>query len=215
MVKRFFCLFLLAVPLALPAAPLRGPHVSVIGLMGSKAILRIDGEQVMLARGESRADVTLLDIVAGEAVLRIGNREQRLGMGMDTGGIAGRESGPSIEIVMSGAGQFITAGTINGGVVQFLVDTGANTISMTTEDARALGIDYRVEGQESGSVTAGGVVRAWNVNLKTVQIGPIVVRNVQASVREAPRFGPILLGMSFLSQVDMQHERNRLRITAR
>ncbi len=46
-------------------------------------------------------------------------------------------------------------------------------------------------------------------------VGPITVRNVQASVREAPRISPVLLGMSFLSQVDMRHEQNRLKMTAR
>lgn len=215
MVRQWLCLFLLAWPLALSAAPFRGAHVSVIGLMGSKAILRIDGEQVVLGKGESRADVTLLDITGGEALLRIGNREQRLGMGMDTGGIASREDGPSVELVMNGRGQFLTSGMINGRVVEFLVDTGANTVSMTADDARSLGIDYRLDGEEGQSATAGGVVRSWNVTLKSIRIGPITVRNVQASVREAPRFGPILLGMTFLSRVDMQHERNRLRLTAR
>lgn len=210
------CLVLLPVPLlAAPKGSDKGPHVSVIGLMGSKAILRIDGQQQMLGKGESRDGVTLLDIVAGQAQLDINGRKVSLAMGADTGGIAARAEGGSVEIVMNGRGQFITHGQINGRVVDMLVDTGANTVSMTTDDARRLGVDYLMDGRESASVTAGGLVRTWVVTLKSVQVGPITVRNVQASVRDAPRMTPVLLGMSFLSQINMSHEQNRLKMTAR
>ncbi|MES2919502.1 MAG: TIGR02281 family clan AA aspartic protease [Pseudomonadota bacterium] len=205
----------LAWPALAPAAPAGTPHVSVIGLIGDRAILRIDGEQVILRKGESRAGVSLLGIEAGEALLRVGARERRLGLGMDTGGMAPRGERPSVEVVLDGQGQFITSGMINGRVVQLLVDTGANSVSMTADDARRLGIDYRVDGEPARSFTAGGVVRAWVVRLKSVQVGPIVVTNVIATVREAPTHSPILLGMSFLSQVDLRQERNRLRLTAR
>ena len=199
--------------LAAPAAP--AAHVNVIGLIGDRAILRIDGEQAMLRPGESRSGVTLLGVANGEAVLRVGNRELRLGMGMDTRGFAPRAEGGSVEIAMNGRGQFITNGMINGRVVEFLVDTGANSVSMTTEDARRLGIDYRIDGEPARSATAGGIVNSWVVNLKSVQVGPITVHNVTASVREALAHTPILLGMTFLSQVDLRQERNRLRLTAR
>lgn len=206
---------LLAGPALAAPAGMGDPHVSVIGLIGDRAILRIEGEQVILRTGESRAGVTLVGIAAGEAVLRIGTREQRLGLGVDTGGIAPREDGGSVEIVLNGQGQFITSGMINGRVVQLLVDTGANSVSMTAEDARRLGIDYRVDGQPARSHTAGGIVPAWVVRLKSVRVGSIEVRNVVATVREAPTHSPILLGMTFLSQVDLRQERNRLRLTAR
>lgn len=214
-------LALLLAALALPgpalAAPARdtGPHVNVIGFLGDRAILRIEGEQVILRPGEARGGVTLVGIERGEAVLRIGKREQRLGLGMDTAGIAPRPEGASVEIAMNAHGQFITSGMINGRVVELLVDTGANSVSMTTDDARRLGIDYRMEGEPARSATAGGIVNSWVVRLKSVQVGPITVRNVIATVREAPTHSPILLGMTFLSQVDLRQERNRLRLTSR
>lgn len=189
------------------------PHVNVIGLIGERAILRIDGEQAILRPGESRGGVTLVTVERGEAVLRVGKREVRLGMGMDTGGIAPRESGGSVEIAMNARGQFITNGMINGAVVEFLVDTGANTVSMTAQDAKRLGIDYLVEGVPATSATAGGIVRAWAVTLRSVQVGPIVVKNVQATVREAPSLAPVLLGMSFLSRVKLAQDSQRLRLS--
>lgn len=211
---------LLALLLALPAAAHAGPplpptHVNVIGLIGGRAILRIDGEQVILRPGESRGSVTLLGVENGEAVLRVGKRELRLGMGMDTSGFAPRAEGGSVEVAMNGRGQFITNGMINGRVVEFLVDTGANTVSMTAQDARRLGIDYQVEGTRGASATAGGIVTSWAVTLKSVQVGPIVVRNVQATVRESPDLAPILLGMTFLSRVNLTQESQRLRLSER
>lgn len=200
---------------AAEAAPAGGPFVTVIGLMGDRVILRIDGEQALLRPGESRQGVTLRGVENGEALLRIGQREMRMGMGSDTGGIAPRESGGSVEIAMNAHGQFITNGMINGRVVEMLVDTGANSVSMTSEDARRLGIDYRVEGKPGRSATAGGVVRSWLVMLKSVQVGPIEVKNVEATVREAPTLAPVLLGMTFLSRVNLQQESQRLRITGR
>lgn len=202
------------VALALP--PLKPPHVNVIGLIGERAILRIDGEQVVLKPGESRGDVTLLRVESGKAVLRVGGREMHLGLGMDTGGVAARDGkGASVEVVMNGQGQYITSGSINGRVVQFLVDTGANTVSMTSGEARRLGIDYLVEGTQGASMTAGGVVRAWGVTLKSVTVGPITLQGVQATVRDSNDNAPILLGMTFLSRVSLQQENNRMRMSVR
>lgn len=191
------------------------PHVVVIGLLGQKALLRIDGQQHMLATGENAGGVTVLEVTRQDALLRINKREIRLAMGKDTGGIGQREAGASVEISMNAYGQFITSGQINGRVVQFLVDTGANTISLTANEARAIGLDYKRFGERTGIMTAGGAIEGWVVTLASVQIGPITVRNVVATVRESNDNAPILLGMTFLSRVNMQHEQNRLRLTAR
>lgn len=213
--RRWLAALLLATLPGVLGAAYQDPHVNVIGLIGDRAILRIDGNQVILRRGESRDGVTLLDIVAGEALLRVGKRDVRLGMGKDTGGVAERAGGGSIEIVMNGNGQFITSGMINGRVVEFLVDTGANSVSMTTHDAARLGIDYKLDGAPMRTNTAGGVVRSWMVTLRSVQVGPITVKNVQASVRDTSSHAPVLLGMTFLSQVSLQQENNKLKMTAR
>lgn len=204
---------LLALSSALPARS-QEPHVNVIGLIGDRAILRVDGEQVMLRRGESRGGVTLVNIEAGQAVLRVGQRDVRLGMGMDNGGFASPSENESVELLMNENGQFITSARINGRLAEVLVDTGANTVSMTTQDAKRLGIDYQ-RGTPGRIITAGGQVNAWGVSLQTVQVGAIVVRNVQANVRDSRDDAPILLGMSFLSQVSLQQENNRLRMTTR
>ena len=213
---RRFLLLLLVVP-ALGLSASGEPLVDVIGLIGDRAILRINGSRVVLHSGESHGEVTLLRVEKGEAVLRIDKREARLGMSMDTSGFGPRTEGASVEIAMNGRGQFITNGMINGRVVELLVDTGANTVSMTAREAQRLGIDYRSEGALTASSTAGGIVPTWVVTLKSVRVGPIQVTNVQASVLETSAMTPILLGMSFLSRVTMTQDsqRQRLRLTER
>lgn len=213
--KAFVTLLLLSLVSAPALASRDDPHVVVIGLLGQKALLKIDGQQHILSPGESAGGVTVLEVSRQDTLLRINQREERLAMGMDTGGIDLRQQRPSIEINMNANGQFITNGQINGRVVQLLVDTGANTVSMTTADARSLGVDYKRFGERTGVLTAGGPVAAWAVTLGSVQVGPITVRNVVATVRESTDNAPILLGMSFLSQVNLQHEQNRLRLTGR
>lgn len=206
--RRLFLLAALLLPPLLAEA-----SIVVVGLMSDRAIVKINGTQHLIKVGESVDDVTLLSVNSREAVLRVGKTEQRFGLGMSTG-LSEREQ-QTVDISMNRYGQYIATGQINGRVVEFLVDTGANTVSMTTEDARQLGIDFRRFGQPSQSVTAGGVVRSWQVMLDSVKVGAIVVRNVDASVRDTPRNGPVLLGMTFLSRVTLTHEQNRLRLTSR
>ncbi len=205
--------FLLSL-LLLANAAWAGGRVAVVGLMSDRAIIKVDGEQSLLKVGESVGDITLVAVSAQEAVLRIQGREQRFGLGMATGGLSTRET-QSLVISINRHGQYITNGMINGRVTEFLVDTGANTVSMTAADARALGLDYLRLGREGQSHTAGGVVRSWLMMLDSVKVGPIMLRGVEATVREAPSMGPILLGMTFLGRVNLSHEQDRLRLSSR
>jgi len=58
--------------------------------------------------------------------------------------------------------------------------------------------------------TANGVTRAALVELRMVEVGNIVVRNVPALIHSDEALGVNLLGMSFLSRVRWTHERGRL-----
>jgi len=51
-------------------------------------------------------------------------------------------------------GMYLVNGTINGFTVRFLVDTGATAIAMNRNDARRLGIDFRVRDKPSQVSTA-------------------------------------------------------------
>ena len=101
-------------------------------------------------------------------------------------------------------------GSINGQSVQFLVDTGANAVAMNELDARKLGLQYRIDGQESQVVTASGVSKSWTVKLDSVKVGEIQVANVDAVVVQGGFPTQVLLGMSYLNSVRMQEQNSTL-----
>ncbi|HEX5277753.1 MAG TPA: TIGR02281 family clan AA aspartic protease [Fluviicoccus sp.] len=202
--------------LLLAAGLAQARDIVVVGLMADRAILKVDGETWLLRLGETIDDMTLVGVSASEARLRIGNREERLTLGQDRGGVrSDGESSASVEISANAAGQFMTTGMINGRTVEFLVDTGANNVSMTRGQARRIGLDYRTTGKRCMSQTANGTVMCWIVILPKVKVGGVVVDAVEATVRDVDDSAPILLGMSFLGRLKMEHEDNRLKLTKR
>lgn len=201
--------------LLLTAAAASARDIVVVGLMSDRAILKVDGETRLLRIGETLDDMTLLGVNAGEARLRIGDREERLTMGQDRGGARNTSGGGVVEISANAMGQFMTSGMINGRIVEFLVDTGASSVSMTRGQATRLGVDFRRFGKPCLSQTANGPVRCWMVLLSRVKVGPIVVDAVDAAVRDTDDGAPVLLGMSFLGRVKLEHADNRLKLTGR
>lgn len=201
--------------LLLTASVASARDIVVVGLMADRAILKVDGETRLLRIGETLDDMTLLGVNAGEARLRIGDREERLTMGQDRGGARNASGGGVVEISANAMGQFMTTGMINGRIVEFLVDTGASSVSMTRGQATRLGVDFRRFGKPCMSQTANGPVRCWMVLLSRVKVGPIIVEGVDAAVRDTDDGAPVLLGMSFLGRVKLEHEDNRLKLTGR
>ena len=190
--------------------------VTVLGLLADRAIVKIDGETHILKLGEKYEDIKLVAVSSQEARLNIGGKERVFGLGQDYSAIQkSSTSQGTVEISANASNQFITNGMINGNVVSFLVDTGANTVSMNRKDAKRLGIDYRRLGKEGLSGTANGSVKNWKILLDKVKVGAITVTSVQASVRDTEDNMPILLGMSFLGRVNMSHEGSRLKLTGK
>ena len=76
--------------------------------------------------------------------------------------------------------------------------------------AARLGIYPRPSDYTVRVSTANGVTKAALVQLRSVEVGDIVVRDVQAIVHSDQGPGVNLLGMSFLSRVRWTHERGKL-----
>lgn len=97
-------------------------------------------------------------------------------------------------------GQFWTSARVNSGHVKFLVDTGASSVALTLNDAKKAG--FR-EGDLNFNLTiqtAGGENKAARVKLKSVSVGPITLRNVDAIVVKEG-LGVSLLGMTYLGEL--------------
>ena len=113
-------------------------------------------------------------------------------------------------------GQFFLTAQVNGTPLPAIIDTGATAVTMNSEDAYRMGIDY-LRGQRVVARTASGPSVAYLVTFSSVQVGEIVLTNVPGSVidvgkRELPL---VLIGMSFLRNVDMQRSGNAMQLLRR
>ena len=109
-------------------------------------------------------------------------------------------SGTTVSLRKSADGHFWAEGTVNRGYVKFLVDTGASVVALTPEDAKKAGIKLRDLTYNSPVNTANGQTLAASVTLKSLAIGGVRVRNVEAIV--VPEgLSVSLLGMSFLGKL--------------
>ena len=96
-------------------------------------------------------------------------------------------------------GHYVTSGTVNGKRVEFLLDTGASDVAIPSELAASLGLEHGAPMQYQ---TANGMVTAYMARLDSVSIGPIVIRDVTASINPGMGDMEILLGMSVLKRIE-------------
>jgi aspartyl protease family protein len=120
-------------------------------------------------------------------------------------------SGRTVSIGRDHRGHFQANGRVDGRSVSFMVDTGASVIALTEREAARLGIrpvrnDYTAQVR-----TANGSVRAAPVTLSSVDIGGLVVRDVQALVVPGKALGENLLGLSYLTRLKrFEYANNKL-----
>ena len=189
-------------------------QVSLQGILGSKAVLLIDGKRQLLSSGEKEDGVKIIKIYPDSIEVNIDGKLRRLRMG-DLNAVSSpykqRESATVI-VAPDARGMYVTVGSINGLPVPFLVDTGATTIAMNAAQAKRLGIDFRITGQVTMVGTASGVTKAYRVTLNKVTLGAITLHNISAVVLEGRFPVQALLGMSFLGQLEIQREGSVMRI---
>lgn len=107
------------------------------------------------------------------------------------------------EVVLTrgSTGHFFTDAKVNGhGPVEFVVDTGASIVALSTEDATALGVKFDPSQFEVVGEGASGKVRGQEITLDSVDVGGIKVDHVRAVVLEGSNLS--LLGQTFLTHVD-------------
>ncbi|MEE9552106.1 MAG: retropepsin-like aspartic protease [Gammaproteobacteria bacterium] len=182
--------------------------IVVVGLFKDKAIVTLDGKQRVLEVGKTSPEgVTLISANSREAILEIDGEQKTYSLGSHIGSRFKKSSAQSsVTIAPDRGGMYHVNGSINGFLVNFVVDTGATLISMNKLHAKRIGLNYKIEGKEGLSSTAAGIVKIYLVNLKKVKVGDIELRDVKGSVHDDYFPDVILLGNSFLSRIDMVRE---------
>ncbi len=195
-----------------------GQQISFNGSLGGKAaLLLIDGEPRTVAVGATVRGVKLLSLDGEHAVIELAGGRQTLLLGASPGRVGAAngaaEAARNIVLSAGAGGHFTSSGTINGRATQFLVDTGASAISISQSEADRLGLSYR-EGRRVTTQTANGMVSAQWLQLDSVRIGEVEVRNVDAIVFPG-QMSHVLLGNSFLSRFQMKRDNDVMTLQLR
>lgn len=206
--------------LLLAPAALQAQTLVLAGILGSKALLIVDGgAPKSLAAGESYQGVQVVSTSANQAVVVRSGQRHTLTLGdgpirlEDKSSNAAEAKGTRIALTAGSGGHFIANGSINGRSVQFLVDTGASLVSMSSAQAEQAGINFKA-GQATQMHTANGISSGWRVKLDSVRIGDVEVLAVDAVVTPQP-MPFLLLGNSFLSRFQMLRDGDQLTLSKR
>jgi aspartyl protease family protein len=87
-----------------------------------------------------------------------------------------------------------------------LVDTGATAVALHADQAKRLGIPYKLNGKQIRVSTANGITSGYELMLDEVQVGDIRLTEVRGFVVEGAGPGMVLLGMSFLNRVKLENQ---------
>jgi aspartyl protease family protein len=192
-------------------------NVEVVALSEGRATVVVDkGKPKTVRAGELVVPgVKLISANREAAVVEVDGKRETVTLGsggISTAAAAGNNS--STTLTADARGHFMTSGTINGAQISFMVDTGATMVSMGPNDAKRAGINY-LQGQRGAVNTANGVAAAYRVKLDEVKIGNITLNNIDGLVHESQDMPIVLLGMSFLSRVNMNREGDTMTLRKR
>jgi aspartyl protease family protein len=107
----------------------------------------------------------------------------------------------SLDIPRDPRGHFFTDGRIDGQRVNFMVDTGASLVALNEKSAARFGLRPSRSDYNATVTTANGTIKAARTRLAMIDLGGIIVRDVDAVVLPDEALSENLLGLSFLSKL--------------
>ena len=108
----------------------------------------------------------------------------------------------AVQIARGQSGEFALQAKINGVKAPMVIDTGATSVVLTYETAKAAGLPLELLEYDVDVETAGGHTRAARLTLDRLAIGKLVERSVPALVVPHGQMKTNLLGMSFLDRLE-------------
>jgi aspartyl protease family protein len=109
--------------------------------------------------------------------------------------------GRTLSIPRDARGHFQTEGRIDGQRIGFMVDTGASVIALNETSAARFGLRPMRGDYNATVTTANGTIKAARTRLAMVELGGLIVRDVDAMVLPDEALSENLLGLSFLSKL--------------
>ena len=108
----------------------------------------------------------------------------------------------AVQIPRGQSGEFALQARINGVAAPMVIDTGATSVVLTYETAKAAGLPLELLEYDVDVETAAGHTRAARLTLDRLAIGKLVERSVPALVVPHGQMKTNLLGMSFLDRLE-------------
>lgn len=120
----------------------------------------------------------------------------------------------AVEVVLkrNKQGHYIANGFINGHKAELVLDTGATDVAVSASLAEKANL---LPLKEIKVNTANGRAIAYATRIEEVRLGGILERGVSATIVPHMEGLDVLLGMSFLKNLDFAQRGNELRLTSR
>ncbi len=116
-----------------------------------------------------------------------------------SGGTASTSSGVSHAVTVSFSGnQLLVPVTVNGCATSMLLDSGADCITFSQEQAAAMHLVVPADARPEVHMGVGGAVKGVGFTLSECAVGPLSKQNVKVSVIESPGMPYPLMGAEFL-----------------
>lgn len=106
------------------------------------------------------------------------------------------------QIPRGNGGEFKLDAKINGVKVPMVIDTGATSVVLTYEAAKAAGLPLELLNYDVPLETVGGNTKAARLTLDRLAVGHLVEHSIPALVVPRGQMKTNLLGMSFLDRLE-------------
>lgn len=170
--------------------------------------------------GEMLRNIAVWTAIAGVLAIGYSYRFELAGVAdRVSGGLLpdrAREVAPGVVQLQAGrGGHYYVMARVNGADIRFLIDTGASAVVLSPADAKRAGFDPDALAFTQRFETANGIGEGAPVRLRRLEVGPIRVDDLPASVNRAA-MRESLLGMSFLNRLEgFSFENDTLTLRAR
>src|SRR3954469_25150957 len=109
--------------------------------------------------------------------------------------------GTRVSIPRDFRGHFQAIGRIDGQHINFMVDTGASVVALNERSAARFGLRPSRSEYNATVSTANGTIKAARTRIAMMDVGGLIVRDVDAMVLPDEALSENLLGLSFLSRL--------------
>lgn len=107
----------------------------------------------------------------------------------------------SVSIPRDARGHFQTDARIDGQRIDFMIDTGASVVALNERSAARFGLRPSRSDYNATVATANGSLKAARARIPAMDVGGLIVRDVEAMVLPDESLSENLLGLSFLSKL--------------